>query len=62
VYDVLGREVQELVNEVLQPGTHRATFDASMLSSGVYFYRMEVRHGGSSTEDFIDVKRFVVLK
>jgi subtilisin-like proprotein convertase family protein len=55
VYDVLGREVQLLVNEVLQPGTHITSFDASMLSSGVYFYRMEAG-------DFTDVKKFVVLK
>jgi subtilisin-like proprotein convertase family protein len=62
VYDVLGRQVQVLVNEVLQPGTHKTSIDASMLSSGVYFYRIEVHHGGSSTGDFADVKRFVVLK
>jgi subtilisin-like proprotein convertase family protein len=62
VYDVMGREVQTLVNKRLNAGTYETTFDASMLSSGVYFYRMEVRHGGSSTGDFTDVKRFVVLK
>jgi subtilisin-like proprotein convertase family protein len=55
VYDVLGRHMQTLVNEVLQPGTYNTSFDASMLSSGVYFYRMEAG-------DFTDVKRFVVLK
>ncbi|MFZ4591246.1 MAG: hypothetical protein ACOYN6_09630 [Ignavibacteria bacterium] len=54
--------MQVLVNEVLQPGTHITSFDASMLFSGVYFYRMEVHHGGSSTGDFTDVKTFVVLK
>ncbi len=55
VFDVLGRQMQTLVNEVLQPGTYNTSFDASMLSSGVYFYRMEAG-------DFTDVKRFVVLK
>ncbi len=55
VYDVLGRQMQTLVNEVLQPGTYNTSFDASVLSSGVYFYRMEAG-------DFTDVKRFVVLK
>ena len=37
VYDVMGREVQTLLNESLKPGTYEATFDGSMLNSGVYF-------------------------
>ncbi|GIW91299.1 MAG: hypothetical protein KatS3mg109_1731 [Pirellulaceae bacterium] len=40
VYDVLGREVVTLVNEVKQPGRYEVTFDASGLASGVYFYRL----------------------
>ncbi|MFA7361058.1 MAG: M28 family peptidase [Candidatus Kapaibacterium sp.] len=55
VYDMLGRQIQTLVNEVLQPGTHKASIDASMLSSGVYFYRMEAG-------DFTDTKRMILLR
>jgi hypothetical protein len=40
VYDLLGREVATLVKEEKQPGTYEVTFDASDLSSGVYFYRL----------------------
>ena len=40
VYDVIGREVATLVNEKQNPGYHEATFNASKLSSGVYFYRI----------------------
>jgi hypothetical protein len=40
VYDLLGREVATLVNEVLHPGTYLRTFDASGLASGVYVYRL----------------------
>ncbi len=40
VYDLLGREVATLVNEVQQPGEHNVRFDASNLSSGVYIYRL----------------------
>ena len=40
VYDVLGREVKTLVNESQNVGIHSATFDASRLASGVYFYRL----------------------
>lgn len=41
VYDLLGREVATLVNEELGAGSHEAIFDASALTSGVYFYRLK---------------------
>jgi hypothetical protein len=41
VYDLLGREVAMLVNEVKQPGTYTVQWDASSLASGLYFYRLE---------------------
>jgi hypothetical protein len=40
VYDILGREVAMLVNEKKMPGKYEVEFDASQLSSGVYFYRL----------------------
>jgi hypothetical protein len=40
VYDVMGREVQSLVNERLQPGRYEVTFDGSGFASGVYFYQI----------------------
>lgn len=42
VYDVLGKEIQTLVNEFQQPGNYSIQFDASELSSGIYFYRLHV--------------------
>jgi len=44
VYDILGREVKTLLNEVKAPGTYEITFDASRLASGVYFYRLTSGH------------------
>ena len=41
VYDVLGREVKTLVNEVKRIGRYEVRFDASGLASGVYFYRIK---------------------
>ena len=38
VYDILGREVKELINEQKTAGTYSVEFDGSKLSSGVYFY------------------------
>jgi hypothetical protein len=40
VYDILGKEVSTLVDEFKQAGTFDVTFDASSLSSGVYYYRL----------------------
>lgn len=42
VFDALGREVRELVNEKKDAGFHIATFDGSTFPSGVYFYRLLV--------------------
>lgn len=41
IYDVLGKEVEVLLNGRLEPGVHQLTFDASNYPSGIYFYRLE---------------------
>ncbi|HEY5124998.1 MAG TPA: T9SS type A sorting domain-containing protein [Ignavibacteria bacterium] len=55
VYDVMGREVQTLVNESLKPGTYEASFDGSQLTSGVYFYKL-------SAGDFSETKKMLMVK
>jgi hypothetical protein len=55
VFDVLGREVKTLVNEVLSAGTHERTWDAQSCSNGVYFYRVQA---GS----YSNTKKLVLLK
>jgi subtilisin-like proprotein convertase family protein len=55
LYDVLGREVQTLVNENLKPGTYELSWDASELSSGVYFYRL-------TAGDFAESKKMLLIK
>lgn len=55
IYDVVGRMIKELVNEVQEIGNYSITFDGSQFSSGVYFYRIE-------TNNFIDTKRMVLIK
>ena len=41
IYDVLGNEVSELVNEIKEKGNYNVSFDASNLSSGIYFYTLK---------------------
>ncbi|TNE74673.1 T9SS type A sorting domain-containing protein [bacterium] len=45
VYDALGREVQRLLQEPMQAGFHKITFDASTLASGVYMYQLRTASG-----------------
>jgi len=62
IYDILGREVKVLVNELQKAGYYDAKFDGSNFASGVYFYRIEVRQAGSSTGDFVLAKKMVLVK
>lgn len=55
IYDILGNEIANLVNEELSSGTYEVTFDASGLSSGVYFYQMKA--GG-----FVETKKLILMK
>ena len=55
VYDILGREVARLVEEVRPAGIHRVTFSSQTISSGTYFY---VFRAG----DFRDVRKMVILR
>jgi len=55
VFDLLGREVKTLVNEVLRPGTYNVSFDAGDLPSGIYFYQMR-------SNDFSETKKLILLK
>jgi len=55
IYNLLGEEVAQLVNEVKEPGNYKVIFNASGLSSGIYFYRIQVNN-------FRDTKKFLLLK
>jgi len=55
VYDVLGREVANLVNDFKSAGSYDITFNASGLASGVYMYKIE---SGS----FVESKKMILIK
>jgi hypothetical protein len=55
VYDVLGREVATLINQEMVADYHTVEFDASQLTSGIYFYRIQVNN-------FTSVKKMILMK
>lgn len=55
IYDVIGREVQTLVNKDMAAGTHMVDFNASRLSSGIYFYKIEAGN-------FVQTKKMILIK
>jgi hypothetical protein len=55
IFDLLGAEVVELVNSELEPGVYKSDFNASGLTSGIYFYRLE-------TNTFVETKKMMLLK
>ncbi len=56
IFDYNGREIKMLVNQHQNAGEHSVSFDASEMSSGVYFYRLKTSTG------FVQAKKLVVLK
>jgi hypothetical protein len=55
VYNLLGQEIADVVNEVKAAGVYSVQFDAKNLASGTYLYRMQVN-------GFTAVRKFTVLK
>jgi hypothetical protein len=55
IYDLLGKEVADLISEKMEAGDHSVVWDASRMSSGIYFYRLQA---GS----FFSTKALVFLK
>ncbi|HMN17434.1 MAG: T9SS type A sorting domain-containing protein [Ignavibacteriota bacterium] len=55
VYDSLGREIRVLINEEKKAGFYKVDFDASDLTSGIYFYKL-------STDNFSAARKMTILK
>lgn len=55
VYDILGRKIKVLVNEVKNPGYYEILFDARQLASGIYIYTIR-------TGDFTQSKKMIMMK
>jgi hypothetical protein len=55
VYDILGKEVETLVSELLKAGTYEVEWDASNYPSGVYYYKL-------TAGDYTETKKMVLVK
>ncbi len=55
VFDMLGRKVSDVLNETKKAGTHQVKFDASDLTSGVYFYKL-------TSKDFSSINKMMLLR
>jgi len=55
IYNILGQEVANLVDDYRQAGNYSVQFNASKLASGVYFYRLQAN-------DFAQTKKLLLLK
>jgi spore coat protein A len=55
IYNSIGQEVGTLINQIVPAGNHEVRFDATGLSSGVYFYTL-------TAGNFVDSKKMIVLK
>lgn len=55
IYDITGRVIKTLLNEIKNPGVYIVTFNGSELASGMYFYRIQAGN-------FVNTKKMVILK
>jgi photosystem II stability/assembly factor-like uncharacterized protein len=63
IYDVLGNEVATLVNEEKPAGSYEVDFNASGLSSGVYFYKLQAVDPSTGSEKvFVETKKMILIR
>ncbi len=55
VYDIMGKEIEMILNDELQAGTHETQWNASKFSSGIYFYKIQ-------SGDYTETKRMTLIK
>lgn len=61
IYNILGKAVETIIEEVQGPGTYESHFNASNLSSGVYYYKISVSTENGSNS-FSDTKKMILMK
>lgn len=68
IYDMLGKEVETIVNEQLHPGKYEVTFNGANHASGIYYYRMETNpstgtpQGVLTGQVYVETKKMILVK
>jgi hypothetical protein len=62
IFDILGREIQTLINEEKTAGIYEIDFDASQLSSGIYFYQIKAIPNRRQGREFKQTKKMILVK
>jgi hypothetical protein len=62
VFDIMGREVATLVDEELAAGNYHRQWNASNISSGVYFYRLSARTPSGQCGPFAETRKLILLR
>jgi hypothetical protein len=62
VFDILGNEIETLVNEEKSAGTYELKWNGENLPSGVYFYQLKATPSGGQAGSFIETKKMVLLR
>ena len=60
IFNLVGEKVAEVVNKEFSAGMHKVSFDASILTSGIYFYQIDA--AGVDGKTFSNVKKMTLLK
>lgn len=62
VYDLLGNEVTSLISDYKEAGSHSVIFDATGLSSGVYYYRISAIPSVKNEKGYTETKKMIFIK
>jgi hypothetical protein len=55
IFNILGHEIETLVNQALKPGTYEAEWDGTNFPSGIYFYQLK-------TDNYVETKKMILLR
>jgi hypothetical protein len=62
VFDILGNEIETLVNKEKPAGNYEITWNAANLPSGIYFYRLQVYPANGGAGSFVETNKMILLK
>jgi photosystem II stability/assembly factor-like uncharacterized protein len=62
IYDILGREIETLVNGRLAAGTHQTLWNASKVASGVYLYQLQTRSSKKAGNEHAEIKKMILIR